>query len=57
MVNVIAVFIIVLIVGSALFYIRKQKKKGVRCIGCPQAGNCSKAHACGSVPDMHSTKK
>ncbi len=43
--NVIAVVIIVCIVGAALYYIYKEKKKGTRCIGCPMAGNCSKAMA------------
>ncbi|MCR5420385.1 MAG: FeoB-associated Cys-rich membrane protein [Lachnospiraceae bacterium] len=45
MANVIAVVIIVCIVGAALYYIYKEKKKGTRCIGCPMAGNCSKAMA------------
>ena len=43
MANVIAIIVIVLAVGGALLYIRKEKKKGVRCIGCPSAGSCSKS--------------
>lgn len=39
--------IIVLILGSVIFYIRKAKKKGVKCIGCPDSGSCSgKCHSC-----------
>ncbi len=45
LVNVIATLIIVAIVGAACYYIYKEKKKGTRCIGCPMAGNCSKAKA------------
>ena len=33
--------IIVLIVVAALLYIRKEKKKGVKCIGCPFASTCA----------------
>lgn len=32
---------IVVLVGAAVLYIRKEKKKGTRCIGCPSAGECS----------------
>jgi len=35
--------IIVLIIGLAVFYIVKEKKKGKKCIGCPMSGCCSKA--------------
>jgi hypothetical protein len=33
--------IVVLILSSAILYIRKEKKKGVKCIGCPDAATCS----------------
>ena len=33
--------IIVAIVGAAVAYIIKEKKKGVKCIGCPMAGTCA----------------
>lgn len=36
--------IIVAIVGAAVAYIIKEKKKGVRCIGCPMAGACASKH-------------
>lgn len=41
MVNIIIPVIIVLIVGGAIAYIVKEKKKGARCIGCPSGGCCS----------------
>lgn len=39
--NLIIIGILVMLVGTAVFYIRKEKKKGTRCIGCPSAGCCS----------------
>ena len=42
--NLIAFLIIALIIGGALFYIIKSKKKGVKCIGCPYAKTCNKKH-------------
>ena len=33
--------IIVLIVAAALLYIYKEKKKGVKCVGCPFAETCA----------------
>ncbi len=43
--TLIALVIVVAIVGAAICYIVKEKKKGTRCIGCPNAGKC--AGACG----------
>lgn len=42
MVDIIVVLVLALVLGGALLYIRKEKKKGVRCIGCPAAGTCAK---------------
>ncbi|MBR1599488.1 MAG: FeoB-associated Cys-rich membrane protein [Lachnospiraceae bacterium] len=47
MVNIIATLILVAVVGSACYYIYKEKKKGTACIGCPMAGDCAKAKAGG----------
>lgn len=49
MIDVIISLVILLCVGSASFYIYKEKKKGTHCIGCPMAGNCAKAKACSSL--------
>ena len=38
----IIVVILIAIIGAAVIYIRKEKKKGVKCIGCPAAGTCGK---------------
>ena len=45
MANVIIALIILLIVGVAVVYIVKEKKKGVQCIGCPAAATCLSAKA------------
>ncbi len=42
MADIIAIAVILIVVGAALYYIIKSKKRGVKCIGCPHAGKCSK---------------
>ena len=39
--DLIVVGILFVLVGAAVLYIWKEKKKGTRCIGCPSAGCCS----------------
>ena len=38
----IIIFVLVVILGGAIFYIRKEKKRGVACIGCSSARECAK---------------
>lgn len=45
----IALVAILLCVGLAVRYINKEKKKGVACIGCPQAGRCERAGKCHAI--------
>ena len=51
MTDLIFAAILIAIIGGAALYIYKAKKRGVKCIGCPAAGscsrNCSGASACG----------
>ncbi|MBQ5782387.1 MAG: FeoB-associated Cys-rich membrane protein [Oscillospiraceae bacterium] len=42
MTDFIVMAIVLAIVGGAAFYIYKEKKKGVRCVGCSHAGECAK---------------
>jgi len=42
MVDFVIILILVFILGSAIFCIKKEKKKGVTCIGCPDADTCAK---------------
>ena len=46
MVDMIVGLMVLAMVGAALGYIRKEKKKGTVCIGCPNAGCCGKKN-CG----------
>lgn len=41
MANFIVAVILMIIIGSSIIYITKEKKRGVKCIGCPAAGTCS----------------
>ena len=44
--DIIVVIILIAILGFALAYIRKEKKNGVKCVGCPYAKSCAKK-SCG----------
>lgn len=44
MANFIVGGMILTLVCLASGYIYKEKKRGVRCIGCPSAGTCGKSH-------------
>ncbi len=56
----IIVAVLVAIIGAAVFYIVKEKKRGVKCIGCPAAGACSRSKSsgcsggCGSTAESNS---
>lgn len=39
--NIIIIAVIALIVAFAVGYIYKEKKKGIKCIGCPYAAECA----------------
>ncbi len=38
----IAVIVLVLIISLAVAYIVREKRRGVKCIGCPFADSCTK---------------
>ncbi len=40
--NIIIIAILVVIIGGAVGYIIRSKRKGKKCIGCPYADSCSK---------------
>lgn len=40
-VDCIILFAVAAIVGAVLLYIRRAKKKGIQCIGCPDSAKCS----------------
>ena len=41
MADFIVIIIVFVLLRSAIRYIIKAKKSGVKCIGCPQAGTCA----------------
>ena len=53
MADFIVVAIVVVLLGAAVSYIIKEKKRGAVCIGCPHAGQCAKKcqGSCGSHAD------
>ncbi len=44
--KLLVILAVVIIVGGALSYIIKQKKKGRKCIGCPYSSECQKNSCC-----------
>lgn len=46
MASLIVAAILCMVVGAAIAYIVKEKKKGTVCIGCPHAGTCAKGSGC-----------
>ena len=46
MINLIIIIALIIILGLAGGYIYKEKKKGNKCIGCPNSSLCSKK-SCG----------
>lgn len=47
--NIIVALILALILGLAIRRIRREKKRGVRCVGCPCSGTCSAGKCRGGV--------
>ncbi len=51
MANIIALAVIFLVIGGAVAYIIREKKRGKKCIGCPYCSSCASKKggtACGS---------
>ncbi len=47
MVNFLIIVLVAAILALAVGYIRRSKKKGMQCIGCPCSGQCSGSCSCG----------
>ena len=39
--DLVLVIIIALILGLVIFYLWRARKRGVKCVGCPDSGSCS----------------
>lgn len=46
MVDIVVAVIVGVILIVAILYIRNEKKKGIQCIGCPNADQCSNKRNC-----------
>lgn len=57
MTDIIVAVVLLIIIGIAAVYIVKEKKKGVKCIGCPAAGQCAHAKNGGCSCGSHSDTK
>jgi len=54
MTNLIVFVIVAVIVGGAGLYIYKEKKRGVKCIGCPAGKKCGACcEGCASRSSCH----
>ncbi len=42
--DIVVVVVILAIVGISIAYIVNAKRKGVRCVGCPDGGTCGKCN-------------
>ncbi len=40
MTDIIVIAIVIVVIGLAAGYVIRQKKRGVKCIGCPDCKNC-----------------
>ena len=40
LIDIVIIAVIVAIVGFVIWYLRREKKRGAKCIGCPSGGNC-----------------
>lgn len=52
MIDFAIILILIIILGSSIAYIIKEKRKGVKCIGCPFAESCSKKKKASSKCDL-----
>lgn len=60
-IDILIVVILAAILGAAAWYIHRARKKGVKCIGCPNgancpgkcSGNCGNCGCCGGDSETH----
>lgn len=57
MANIIVIAVVSVMIGAAIAYIVKEKKKGVKCIGCPAAAECAKRQNAASDCGCHTDEK
>jgi len=47
--NIIIISVLLIVIGSISYYIYREKKKGVTCIGCPYSKQCASNGKCNGV--------
>ncbi len=57
MINYIIVGILALLLGAVISYLVREKKKGVKCIGCPYAKQCASKSCSGRTRETRETKE
>lgn len=50
--NIIIALILAAIVGGAVWYLVRAKRRGEKCVGCPHAKVCGKNCGCASSPSQ-----
>ena len=40
-IDYVIIALVAVVLGLVIWYIRRAKKNGVKCIGCPAGGNCA----------------
>ena len=56
MIDIIVIPIICVVVGLAVGFIIKEKKRGKKCIGCPYASSCKSGCGCSSHKNIEKDK-
>ena len=46
--DLIVIAVILAVIGFSLWYICRSRKKGLQCVGCPDAKNCGSKGRCSS---------
>ena len=49
MIDILVGLVLAVLIGAAIAYIIREKKRGVACIGCPSAGTCGAKNRPGSA--------
>lgn len=48
MTDIIVIAVLAVLIGGAVYYMIRQKKRGARCIGCSMGGSCGGCCSCGT---------
>ena len=52
--DIVAILVIAAVIGGAVAYIIKEKKKGKKCIGCPYGASCRSQKGKSGCSSCHS---